>query len=61
MRGIISKVLRASIKKGMSLKVVERYLKMKYKIAVSVVVLTNRIKNLKQLWLSLNVTCVTPM
>ena len=47
MRGIISKVLRASIKKGMNLKVVERYLKMKYKIAVSVVVLTNRIKNIK--------------
>ena len=47
MRGIISKVLRASIKKGMSLNVVERYLRMKYKIAVSVVVLTNRIKNIK--------------
>lgn len=47
MRGIISRVLRASIKKGMSLKVVERYLKIKYKIAVSVVVLTNRIKNIK--------------
>lgn len=47
MRGIISKVLRASIKKGMSLNVVKRYLRMKYKIAVSVVVLTNRIKNIK--------------
>ena len=46
MRGIISRVLRASIKRGMSLKVVERYLRMKYKIAVSVVVLTNRIHNL---------------
>ena len=47
MRGIISKVLQASIKKGLTLNVVKRYLKMKYKIAVSVVVLTNRIKNLK--------------
>lgn len=47
MRGIISRVLQASIKKGLTLNVVKRYLKMKYKIAVSVVVLTNRIKNLK--------------
>ena len=47
MRGIISKVLQASIRKDLTLNVVKRYLKMKYKIAVSVVVLTNRIKNLK--------------
>ena len=45
MRGIISRVLRASIKKGMSLKVLQRYLKMKYRIAVSEAVLIKRIKN----------------
>tara|TARA_B110000977_G_scaffold198034_1_gene281983 strand:+ start:912 stop:1058 length:147 start_codon:yes stop_codon:yes gene_type:complete len=48
MVGIITKALRASIKRGMTLKVTQRYLKMKYKIAVSLVVLTNRLKNLKK-------------
>ncbi len=47
MRGIISRVLQASIKKGMNLNVVKRYLRIKYKIAVSIVVLNNRMKNLK--------------
>tara|TARA_B110000858_G_C17375107_1_gene281274 strand:+ start:55 stop:195 length:141 start_codon:yes stop_codon:yes gene_type:complete len=46
MRGIITRALRASIKKGMTLNVVKRYLKMKYKIAVSVVVLAKRKKSI---------------
>ena len=47
MRGIISRVLLASIKKGMTINVVKRYLKIKYKIAVNKTVLTSRKKNLK--------------
>ena len=46
MRGIISKALRASIKKGLPLSVVQRYLKIKHKIAATATVLNNRVKNL---------------
>jgi hypothetical protein len=48
MRGIISKALRASIKKGMTLSVVQRYLRLKHKIATTVAVLNKRIKNLDE-------------
>ena len=45
MRGIISKVLRASIKKGTTLKVLQRYLRMKYRIHASEAVLAKRKNN----------------
>lgn len=45
MRGIISKMLEASIKKGTTLKVLKRYLKIKYKINVSEDVLIKRKNN----------------
>jgi len=45
MRGIISRMLKASIKKGTTLKVLQRYLKMKYRIHVSEAVLVKRKSN----------------
>jgi len=45
MRGIISRMLKASIKKGTTLKVLQRYLKIKYKIQVSEAVLLKRKSN----------------
>jgi len=45
MRGIISRMLKASTKKGTTLKVLQRYLKMKYKIHVSEAVLVKRKSN----------------
>jgi hypothetical protein len=48
MRGIITRALRASIKKGMTLNVVKRYLKIKHKITTTVDVLADRVKNLKK-------------
>tara|TARA_B110000977_G_scaffold113802_1_gene147252 strand:+ start:10469 stop:10612 length:144 start_codon:yes stop_codon:yes gene_type:complete len=47
MSGLISKLIQASTKKGTTLKVLQRYLKMKYRIAVSEAVLTKRIENQK--------------
>ena len=46
MSGIISKILQVSIKKGMTLKVLSRYLRMKYRIHVSEVVLAKRKKSI---------------
>jgi len=48
MSGLISKVLRASIKKGTTLKVTQRYLKIKHKIAVNLNVLARRAKRIKE-------------
>lgn len=42
MRGIISRMLKVSIKKGITLNVLRRYLKIKYRISVSEAVLAKR-------------------
>ncbi len=47
MRGIISKMLKASIKKGTTLKVLQRYLRMKYRIHANEAVLAKRKKQIK--------------
>tara|TARA_R110001606_G_scaffold345377_1_gene494271 strand:- start:129 stop:272 length:144 start_codon:yes stop_codon:yes gene_type:complete len=47
MRGIISKMLKASIKKGTTLKVLQRYLRMKYRIHANETVLAKRKKQIK--------------
>jgi hypothetical protein len=46
MSGIISKILQVSIKRGMTLKVLQRYLRMKYRIHVSEAVLVKRKNNI---------------
>ena len=48
MRGIITRALRASIKRGMTLNVVRRYLKIKHKITTTVDVLADRVKKPKK-------------
>jgi len=47
MRGIISRMLRVSIKKGITLNVLRRYLRMKYRINVSETVLAKRKNQIK--------------
>tara|TARA_B110000908_G_C9952240_1_gene313070 strand:+ start:482 stop:628 length:147 start_codon:yes stop_codon:yes gene_type:complete len=48
MAGLITKAIKASIKKGMTLKVTQRYLKIKHKIAVTLNVLARRTKRIKE-------------
>tara|TARA_S200002703_G_C3775818_1_gene238896 strand:+ start:551 stop:694 length:144 start_codon:yes stop_codon:yes gene_type:complete len=45
MKGIIKSVVAVAMKKGKSLNVIKRFLKLKYRINVSLEVLKTRIKN----------------
>tara|TARA_R110002020_G_scaffold81885_1_gene203015 strand:+ start:274 stop:432 length:159 start_codon:yes stop_codon:yes gene_type:complete len=48
MKGIIDQVIKKGIKKGKSLQVIRRYLKIKYKISATINVLKKRLKHSKK-------------
>lgn len=45
MKGIIDQIIKIGIKKGKSIQVIRRYLKIKYNISTSINVLKKRIKH----------------